>query len=215
MKEDVPNQGDDGREAGAVRGRSAVWREVWDWGKAIIVALLIAWGIHQFLFQQYVVDGKSMMPTLYNSERLLVDKIPYYFGLPKRGDIIIFRAPKQYAPEGQFWVKRVIGLPGDTIRIANGVLYVDGKAVQEPFIMGGTRGMGSHYDFGPVTVPAGHLFVMGDNRAVSFDSRYIGPIKVSSVVGRVDVMFWPLNKFQVIGTTQEHFLPQSPAPAAR
>ncbi|WP_235587124.1 signal peptidase I [Ferroacidibacillus organovorans] len=175
---------------------------IWDWVKAGIVALIIAFGIHQFLFTQFRVDGQSMDYTLANGERLIVDKIPYYFGMPKRGDIIVF-----LAPDGQYWVKRVIGLPGDTIQIKNGQLILNGKIVKEPFI---AQPMDPSMPFGPVKVPPGRLFVMGDNRNISEDSRVIGPIKISSVVGRVDLVIWPLNKFEVIGSTQEHFLPQTP-----
>ena len=184
---------------------STSWRGALEWIATLAVAILIALGIHQFLFRQYVVDGISMVPTLQNGERLLVDRIPYYFGPPKRGDIIVFRAPLQYAPQGQDWVKRVIGLPGDTIQIKNGQLYLNGKLVREPFINGP---MLKSRPFGPEKVPPGDLFVMGDNRNVSLDSRIIGPIKISSVIGRVDIVFWPLNQFHVIGTTQEHYLPQ-------
>ena len=180
---------------------STSWRGALEWIATLAVAILIALGIHQFLFRQYVVDGISMVPTLQNGERLLINRIPYYFGPPKRGEIIVFRAPLQDAPQGQDWVKRVIGLPGDTIQVKNGQLYLDGKLVQEPFINGP---MLKSRPFGPEKVPPGDIFVMGDNRNVSLDSRIIGPSKISSVICRVDLVLWPLSKFQVIGTTQEH-----------
>ena len=182
--------------------KGSAWSGIWDWVKAGLVALVIAFLIHQFLFAQFRVDGISMEPTLLNGERLLVDKIPYYFGPPKPGDIIIF-----HAPDGMDWVKRVIGVPGDTIQVYKGKLILNGKVVREPFINGP---MNPYRNFGPVKVPPGHLFVMGDNRNVSEDSRVIGPIPISKVVGRVDLVFWPLNKFQFIGPTQEHYLPQAP-----
>ena len=179
----------------------SVWRTVWDWAKALLVAVIIALGIHQFLFAQFMVDGESMMNTLLNGERLIIDKIPYDFGPPKRGDIIVF-----HAPDGADWVKRVIGLPGDTVQVLDGKLILDGKVIPEPFIK---EPMDPLNNYGPTKVPPGDLFVMGDNRNISEDSRIIGPIPISTVIGRVDLVFWPLNKFQVIGTTQEHFLPQT------
>lgn len=181
-------------------GNRSRWRTVWDWVKAPLLAILIALAIHQFLFEQFYVDGQSMDRTLANGERLLVDRIPYYFGIPSRGDIIVFQSPF-----GDDWVKRVIGLPGDTVQIFDGKLILDGKVIREPFIDGP---MDPTRNFGPITVPPGELFVMGDNRNISEDSRVIGPINISSVIGRVDVIFWPLDKFQVIGASQEHFFPQ-------
>ncbi len=177
------------------------WSEVWDWLKAIIVALIIAEGIHLFILQQFVVDGHSMDRTLANGEHLIVDKVPYYFETPKRGDIIVF-----HAPDGEDWVKRVIGLPGNTVAVKDGKLILDGKVINEPYI---NQPMNPYNNYGPTTVPKGDLFVMGDNRNISEDSRIIGPIPISKVIGRVDLVFWPLNDFKVIGTTQEKYLPQT------
>ena len=177
------------------------WSEFWDWIKAIVVALIIAEGIHLFIFQQFVVDGHSMDPTLANGEHLIIDKIPYYFSTPKRGDIIVF-----HAPDGQDWVKRVIGLPGDTVAVKNGKLILDGKKINEPYINGP---MDPYNNYGPTTVPKGDLFVMGDNRNISEDSRIIGPISMKRVIGRVDLIFWPFSDFKAIGSSQEKYLPQS------
>ncbi|PWI58616.1 signal peptidase I [Sulfoacidibacillus thermotolerans] len=192
----------DGLSSETAANQKSGWSNIWDWVKAILVAVVIAFLIHHFLFAQFQVDGLSMYPTLRNNERLLVDKIPYYFGPPKPGDIIVFKSPF-----GEDWVKRVIGIPGETLRIYDGQLYIDGKLIKEPFINGP---MNPYKNFGPVTVPPGHLFVMGDNRNISEDSRVIGPIPISSVIGRVDFVFWPLDHFKFIGPTQEHYLPQSP-----
>ncbi|MHB1683779.1 MAG: signal peptidase I [Bacilli bacterium] len=204
MNEDIgtSQSGDENSELGNRPQKGSSWSGIWDWIKAILVALVIAWLIHHFLFAQFRVDGISMEPTLQNGERLLVDKIPYYFGPPKRGDIIIF-----HAPDGMDWVKRVIGLPGDTVQVYKGNLILNGKIVHEPFINGP---MNPLRNFGPEKVPPGDLFVMGDNRNVSEDSRVIGPIPISKVIGRVDFVFWPLNNFKFIGPTQEHYLPQTP-----
>lgn len=191
------------REVGLGRVRTSKLKQVWDWIKAPLLAVVIALAIHQFLFQQFYVDGHSMDRTLANGERLIIDRIPFYFSMPKRGEIIVFQAP-----DGDDWVKRVIGLPGDTVQVYQGRLILNGKVITEPFINGP---MDPTRNFGPLTVPAGDLFVMGDNRNISEDSRVIGPVAISSVIGRVDVVFWPFNNFQFIGSSQEHFLPQTPA----
>lgn len=176
------------------------WRVVWDWAKALIIALLIAFGIKHFLFTQRIVSGPSMNTTLATGDRMVIDRIPYDFALPKRGDIIVFQGP-----DGKQWVKRVIGLPGDTVRVFKGQLYLNGQVIQEPFIDGP---MDPTKNYGPTLVPPNQLYVMGDNRNISYDSRYIGPIGLSTLTGRVDAVIWPLNVFHIFGTTQEHFFPQ-------
>nr|NNM90924.1 signal peptidase I [Bacilli bacterium] len=190
MVDDSQTTGDDKKP------KESSW--FWDLVKAAVVALIIVFFVYQFLFQQFVVSGHSMDHTLANGERLIIDKVPYYFGPPKRGDIIVF-----HAPSGQDWVKRVIGLPGDTVAVANGRLVLDGKVIDEPYINGLMDS-----NFPTTVVPKGDLFVMGDNRNISEDSRIIGPIPISSVIGRVDLVIWPFNNFQVIASNQEHFLPQ-------
>lgn len=166
-------------------------RVAWEWIKALVIAAVIAFGIHQFMFRQFIVQGHSMDHTLANGEHLIVDKIPYYFIPPQRGNIIVF-----HAPDGADWVKRVIGLPGNTVQVWHGHLLLNGKIYHEPFINGP---MDPLQNFGPIKVPPGDIFVMGDNRNISEDSRMIGPIPISSVVGRVDLVFWPLSNFKFIG----------------
>lgn len=177
---------------------------VWDWLKGPLLAVVIALLIHQFLVTQYLVDGHSMDPTLASGERLIVDRLSYDFGPPKRGDIIVFRAP---VVGDEDWVKRVIGLPGDTIAISDGKLLLNGKVIPEPFI---AQPMDPTHNFGPLRIPPGELFVMGDNRNVSEDSRMIGPIAISSVIGRVALIIWPLRDVRVLGSNQERLLPQTP-----
>lgn len=188
-------------ESSPANKQNSGWRVAWDWAKAFLIAIVIAFGIKHFLFTQRIVDGHSMDHTLANGERMLIDRIPYDFGLPKRGDIVVFQAP-----DGEQWVKRVIGLPGDTIQLIKGKLYLNGKYIPEPFITDGPTD--PKYNYGPSVVPPGHIFVMGDNRTVSYDSRYIGPIAVDKLTGRVDAVIWPLDEFHIFGTTQEHYFPQ-------
>jgi signal peptidase I len=163
------------------------------------VALLLAFLVQKFVVAFFVVSGPSMNHTLANNERLLVNKIPYYFHPPRRGDIIIFQESPTEA-----WVKRVIGLPGDQIKIDHGQLYVNGIKVDEPYI---NNPMSPSYNFPPasptgngasatLTVPPGELFVMGDNRDVSVDSRVIGPIKISQVIGQAEAVVYPFTQLK-------------------
>jgi signal peptidase I len=169
-------------------------KELWEWGKALVIAGLIALIVRTFLFAPYIVDGHSMDTTLHDQERLFVDKAIYFIEKPKRGDIIVFHAN----PTKDF-VKRVIGLPGDTVEVRHDSLYINGKAIPEPYLaenkksMEGT-GMPLTMDFGPVTVPEGKIFVMGDNRQNSLDSRFqLGPVNLNQVVGRSEFVFWPMT----------------------
>lgn len=179
-------------------------RAVWDWIKGPLLAVTIVLFIHQFLFTQFYVDGHSMDPTLATGERLIVNRLPYDFGPPRRGDIIVFRAPVAGDSD---WVKRVIGLPGDTVAVIDGKLVLNGRVIPEDFL---AQPMDPRRNFGPLKVPAGELFVMGDNRNISEDSRAIGPIDISSVIGRVALIFWPPADFKVLGSTEERLLPQTP-----
>ncbi len=181
--------------------------EAFEWIKALGIAFIIAIIIRSFILQNYVVEGVSMMPTLQNGNRLIVNKLSYHVFQPKRFDIIIFHA----TPTADY-VKRVIGLPGDTITYKNDVLYVNGKKVDEPYLKPYKSkllpGQELTKDFsldtldstGRVThVPKGKLFVMGDNRLNSEDSRYFGFVDESQIVGKVDLRYWPLNEFSLVG----------------
>lgn len=164
--------------------------EWWEWTKAIAIALIIAITIRTFIFAPIVVDGTSMVPTLKDRERLIINKAIYYLTTPKRGDIIVF-----HSPENNDWIKRVIGLPGDQLEIVDGVLYINGEPVEEPYL----NGMVTE-DFDLVQVPENMLFVMGDNRYNSKDSRnpYVGPIPMESVVGKAQFVFWPASNMRIV-----------------
>lgn len=175
--------------------------ESWEWMKALFIALIIAAGIRYFIFAPIIVDGQSMMPTLHDEDMLIVSKMSYTIGDPERFDIIVF-----HAPEGKDYIKRIIGLPGDKIEYKDDQLYVNGKKVDEPFLdeykQALTKG-DLTYDFdlmseiGQATVPEGELFVMGDNRRHSKDSRMIGAVPMEKVIGEANIIFWPLSDFHV------------------
>lgn len=163
---------------------------LWEWVKAIILAVGLALIIRLLLFAPIVVDGESMLPTLHDKERLIVNKAVYLWGEPKRGDIIVF-----HATHDKDWIKRVIGESGDVVEVKNGVLYINGEQIEEPYL-DPSAGFMMH-DFREV-VPEGELFVMGDNRPNSRDSRNIGTIPISSVVGRAELVFWPLQDIRLV-----------------
>lgn len=170
--------------------------EWWEWLKALVIALGLAMIIRTFLFAPVVVEGTSMFPTLLDGERLIVNKMIYRFKQPQRGDIIVF-----YHESGARYIKRVIGIPGDRVAFRDDQLYINGEKKDEPYIREEIERYqldGNQWteDFEEVVVPDGQLFVMGDHRPVSDDSRQFGAISVESVIGRADVVFWPFSSFR-------------------
>ena len=149
----------------ADKKESSLGSEIKDWVISIAIAVVLALFIRHFVVELYLVDGPSMRPTLQNQERLVVNKFIYNLHDPERGDILVFQYPKD--PSRDF-IKRVIAIPGDTIEIKDGHVYVNGELKNEPYILSTTRG-----DYPLATVPEGHIFVMGDNRNNSEDSRLL------------------------------------------
>lgn len=170
-------------------------RESWEWIKALVIAVLLALLIRTFLFAPFIVQGESMETTLHNHEKLVVNKAIYFIRDPKPGEIVVF-----HADATRDYIKRVIAVAGDRVEMKNDQLLVNGKVVEEPYLERKEERAKEQgelhftYDFPPVEVPQGHLFVMGDNRLNSEDSRVIGPIEVSTVVGRAEFTFWPISQ---------------------
>ena len=177
--------------------------EIWEWSKALLIAFGIAAIIRFLLFTPIVVDGESMMPTLENGDRMVVNKIGYMVGEPDRFDIVVFHAPEQ-----KNYIKRVIGLPGDHIEFKNDQLLINGKEVPEPYldqykseITEGTLTDDFTIEETPAQVkeiPEGYIFVMGDNRRFSKDSRHIGLVAIDEVIGNTSLVFWPLNEIGIV-----------------
>ncbi len=157
--------------------------------KTIAPALVIAILIHLFLAQATRVEGYSMEPTLYGRQRLIIEKLSYRLHKPDRGDIVVIRVPGF----DELLIKRVIGLPGDTLEIKNGVVYINGQVLDEPYVNGHPRG-----NYPRTKIPEGYIFVMGDNRNNSNDSRSFGPVAIQNIVGHAWMRYWPLQDFSLM-----------------
>lgn len=159
-----------------------------EWVKALIIAILIAFFLKTFIFATSIVEGESMDPTLQNGERVIFNKIIYIIDEPERGDIVIIEKPyKNY-------VKRVIGLPGETIEINSGNLYINGEQYEQTFLDEDAQRQTGN--FGPQKIPEGSYFVMGDNRAISKDSRNgLGFIEENEIIGRSEFVIFPFDQW--------------------
>jgi signal peptidase I len=168
-------------------------RWIIEWAVVLVVAILVAVGIRTFVVQTFFIPSASMEPTLMIGDRILVDKVSYHLHAVHRGDIVVFATPpgEDAGPNVKDLVKRVIGLPGETISSAGGQVVINGKPLKEPWLVAGTVTTGITTQ----KIPAGEYFVMGDNRSDSQDSRFFGPIHRSLIVGRVVVKIWPLTSF--------------------
>ncbi len=152
----------------------------------IVPAIVIALLIHVFLAQATRVYGQSMEPNLHTNERLVIEKFSYHFHGPRRGDVVVLRDPGG-TPE--LLIKRVVGLPGERVTLADGKVYIDGKPLDEPYLNQLTQGGGRSWVVPPLSV-----FVMGDNRSASRDSRIFGPVPLEELIGRALFRYWPLGE---------------------
>jgi signal peptidase I len=194
LETDVPaNEGDvlPGPAVSSKRRRSNGARQAIEWAVLVVGALVIALLIKTFLFQAFYIPSASMDPTLKVHDRVLVNKLSYHLHSVHRGDIIVFKAPPQErTAQIKDLVKRVVGLPGETIQSRDGQIYINDRLLKEPYLPKGTRSD----DLPRMVIPAGHYFMMGDNRGASSDSRVFGPITRSAIIGRAFVKMWPLSR---------------------
>ncbi len=158
--------------------------------ETVLPAVLIAVLINFFLAQATQVHGQSMEPTLHSNQRLVVEKVSYRFHGPRRGDIVVLKSPQR---DSELLIKRVIGLPGETVELRRGEVYINGQKLDEQYLEGSTGG-----NWGPLTVPPLHVFVLGDNRNFSNDSRAFGMVPIKNIVGRAWLCYWPLNEVRVV-----------------
>ncbi|MBB6673284.1 signal peptidase I [Cohnella nanjingensis] len=182
-----------GRSRAVKPPRPAWLREVVDWAKAIAIALVIVFLLKTFVFQLSTVKSISMQPTLYEREWLFINKIVYETGHPKRSDVVVLKDPSNDDGKKKFLVKRVIGVPGDTVEARGGQLYLNGELKVEAY----TDAAIEDGDFGPVKVSDGHYFVMGDNRHkdASKDSRTFKEVPEKAIIGRAEFILWPITRW--------------------
>lgn len=175
-----------------------------DFLETIVVALSIFVVIYLFIFQPHEIIGASMEPNFYNKEYILTDKISYRFHEPNRGDVVILKAPNN--PEVDY-IKRVIGLPNERLKVANGSVFINGEKLYEPYLKDATTLFpGSYMQEGvEITIPEGFYFVMGDNRSHSSDSREFGPITLQSLIGRAFIRYWPPQHFGSLPSVRYSF----------
>lgn len=168
-----------------------VKKEIFEWVKSIAIALIIVFLVRTFLFTMIRVDGTSMLETLQDGDRVAATIIDLKLNGPQRGDIVICT----YPGADHLCIKRVIGLPGDTLEIKEGVTYINGEQLDEPYVTHPK----SHEYYGPITLTDSY-FVMGDNRAVSRDSRdgTVGPLSKDAIAGKARLRLWPLSSIGVV-----------------
>lgn len=203
-----PSDADDVLEPTPIGKSTAkgLYKVVRDWAIVIALALLAAFVVRTFLLQQFYISGPSMESTLYQNNRVLVNKLSYRFSGVGRGDIVVFDRVTSNGAEvvHDDLIKRVIGLENETLEIKQCVVYIDNVALEENYLDEYTRTEEDLVarcrtpDMHAVTIPDNHVFVMGDNRAESFDSRSFGAIEESKIVGRAFAIVWPLSKIRLL-----------------
>jgi signal peptidase I len=193
---DQPEPADPATLADERSARSVQREETMSFGRwliELVVLVALAWvlalGIKTYVVQPFIIPSSSMEPTLLISDRVLVNKFVYRLGEPKPGDIVVFVSPEDGRTD---LIKRIIAVAGQTVDIQDGKVFIDGAQLVEPYV---NSAYPDHYDSdAPVKVPPGTIWVMGDNRANSKDSRFIGPQPVSKVLGRAFAIYWPLSR---------------------
>jgi len=175
---------------------SLLRHEIKVWTRDLLIAIGLALVIIVFLYQPVKVEGTSMAPLLSDQERIFINKFVYRFEPISRGDVVVFWYPLD---RSKSFIKRVVGLPGETVEIRRGVLYVNGSQVPEPYVPPQYADVS---DFGPLTVARGSYFVMGDHRISSNDSRVFGPVSSQFIYGRAVFAYWPVDHFGSLSTTE-------------
>lgn len=182
-------EGDDSPSTTGDQAPTAL-RSAIEWVAVVVGAIVVALVVRTFLLQAFSIPSGSMESTLEVSDRLLVNKLSYQFGDVERGDIVVFFKPESLASPYDDLIKRVIGLPGDTVEGRDNQVFINGEALVEPYLDADVV----IRDFAPVEVPVDHVFVMGDNRSNSSDSRVFGPINIDRIEGEAFLRYWPLSR---------------------
>src|ERR671917_985382 len=153
----------------------------------LAVAFVLVFGfVRPFVLEAFRIPSESMVPTLLVGDRVLANKFVYRLAEPERGEVVVFESVGE--GDDQKLIKRVVGVAGDEVEVRNGTLLVNGEAREEPYL---NRNLPFNDSYGPSEVPEGHVFVMGDNRANSADSRVFGPLPIENIEGEAFVRFWP------------------------
>lgn len=175
-------------------------KEIKDWSLSLVIAIIFALLIKTFLFSRVLVEGDSMQPTLYENENMILNKIGLSISKLERGDIIVF----YYTPDDKYFIKRVIGVPGDSVAFKDNQLYINSKKVKEPYLDSVKNEKDFYtYDFslkelsGVEKIPKGKYFVLGDHRGVSKDSRIIGLIDEDEIAGKANLVVYPFKNFKL------------------
>ena len=169
-------------------------RSAIEWTLIVVGALVVALIVKATVLQAFYIPSESMTPTLKVGDRVLVNKLSYHVHAVHRGDVVVFkRPPKEEDPNVRDLIKRVIGLPGETIEARDGIVYIDGRRLDEPYVHGKVT-----ENLPKQLVPRGHYWVMGDNRSVSEDSRFFGAIPNGLIVGRVFFQVWPVTQLGLV-----------------
>ncbi|BCX14836.1 MAG: signal peptidase I [Patescibacteria group bacterium] len=165
--------------------------------QTIVFSISIFLFIYLLLFQPHKIKGDSMQPNFPDGEFLLTDKISYRFHPPQRGDVIVFKAPVN---EEDDYIKRIIGLPGDTVSIKDGFVYINGQKLEETYLPAGLYTNGGIFlpNNKEVVVPDNYFFVMGDNRSYSSDSRAWGFVSKKNIIGKAWLVYWPPQKAGIV-----------------
>lgn len=173
------------------------WQDtVSDWMVSIIIAVCLAFCIRSFIFEPYLVEGRSMYPTLINHERLIVYKLGYFFSDPEKGQIVVFRYPQDQRRD---FIKRVIATAGDTVELRDGKVFVNDRLIEENYTWKKDPKGLNHSNYRKSVVPRDTIFVLGDNRNNSEDSRFadVGYVPLDLVKGRAVIAFWPFDKAEI------------------
>jgi signal peptidase I len=170
--------------------------EIRVWTRDLLIAIGLALVIIVFLYQPVKVEGTSMAPLLSDQERIFINKFVYRFEPIDRGDVVVFWYPLD---RSKSFIKRVIGLPGETVEIHHGVVQINGQVIAESYVPPQYADVS---DYGPIVVPKEHYFVMGDHRISSNDSRVFGPVGSQFIYGRAVFAYWPVDHFGSLSTTE-------------
>ena len=183
----------DGSTNLAALGRGA--KAFFDWALIVVIALVVALGVRTFLLAHFVVEGSSMYSTLETGDRVFVNKVSYRLHDPNRGDVVVLHEIRGTSERDL--IKRVIAVGGEEVEMRSCEVRIGGQLLIEPYLDPTVVTPGNcGGDFGPILVPEGTVFVMGDNRAGSQDSRTLGPVLLDDIVGRAFVVFWPKSNWQ-------------------